>query len=204
MIETNLLGQKRTFKTPTVLGVDLSKINFKMLALAMVIYYVPEGYLISYFEEQMQEVQRQIEELNTQIAKLDKELEGTGNLREKLEAFNRQVLKLQERSEQVDRIVKERTNPAKLLEQLAKNTPEDLWMDELVITGEKEIIIKGGAESYKSIGDFLTHANDSPFFGKTLTLADSKTSTENLNGKEYRREDFEIKGKITIFDPWMQ
>lgn len=204
MIETNLLEQKKTFKTPTVLGVDLAKINIKMLIVAIILNYVPEHFLISYFNDQKAAVQTEIDDLNAKIAKLDEELTGTGNLREKLDAFNRQVLKLKERSEQVDQIVRERTNPAKLLEQLAKNTPDDLWLDELVINELKEISIKGGAESYKSIGDFLSQSNDSPFFGKSLTLADSKTNTENAGGREYRREDFEIKGRVSVFDPWMQ
>lgn len=170
----------------------------------MIILYVPENFLADYFTDQKLEVQGQIESLNLDIKKLTDELEGTDNLRGKLDAFNRKVQVLQKKSEQVDKIVKERTNPSKLLEQLAKNAPEDLWINELKISDTREILIKGSAETYKSIGDFMALSNDTPFFGRTLTLFDSKTTTENNGGKEYRKEDFEIKGTISVFDPWMQ
>jgi len=204
LIETNLLAQKKSFQSATVMGIDLAKINVKMLVLALIILYVPESFLADYFTEQKAEVQAQIDSLTLEIKKISDELEGTDNLRGKLDAFNRKVQELQKKSEQVDKIVKERTNPSKLLDQIAKNTPEDLWLNELKISENKEILILGSSETYKSIGDFMALSNDSPFFGRSLTLSDSKTTTENNGGKEYRKEDFEIKGTISVFDPWMQ
>jgi hypothetical protein len=204
MIEINLIEQKKVFKAPTVLGVDLGQLNFKMLIFSFALYYVPDLFLKDYFEQERMSFTTQLEELNGKLKKIENDLKGNENIRERLDAFNKQIEKLRERSQQVDSIVQERTNPKKLLELIARSVPEDLWFDQLQITAEKEIVIRGGAETYKSIGDFIGQANDSPFFNRSLALTDSKTQNENVGGKEFRVEMFEIKGKISVFDPWVQ
>ena len=77
-----------------------------------------------------------------------------------------------------------------------------MWFEKITLGDNRQITISGRAEAYKSIGDFLTLANDSAFFGKSLTLASSATMDEMLYGKRKRVEVYEIKGTIETFDPW--
>ena len=64
-------------------------------------------------------------------------------------------------TEDFTQIVNLRSNPRKLLERLARNTPTDLWFEYLKIDGDKKIQILGSAFSYKDIGDFIISANES-------------------------------------------
>ena len=46
--------------------------------------------------------------------------------------------------------------------------------------------------------------NESPYFGRTLQLSDSKTEEEIYQGETFRVEKFSIKGKVEVFDPFTQ
>lgn len=183
------------------MGMDLTQVNLKMMGFAILFAYIPEIFIQDYFKETLQELDQQIEAKNKIVSKYRKELRGSKAVQEKLKAFNRQVKKLKERTQLVDKIFKEKTNPKKVLEKIAKSVPEDLWFDTLSIKEDKSVQIKGAANSYKSIGNFISVANDSPYFSSTLMMADSKTATETVGSRETRIETFEIKGKVMNFDP---
>ena len=201
MIEINLLEQKKQFKMPSVLGMDLTQLNIKMLGFAIVFAYIPEIFLVDYFDDQNKELDIIIEAKGKRITKYTKELSGSKEIQKKLKAFNQQVKKLKERSALVDKIFAQKTNPKRVLEKIARSVPEDLWFNTLVINEDKSLEIKGAANSYKSIGNFISLANDSAFFSSTLMMADSKTATEKVGVRETRVETFEIKGKVLTFDP---
>ncbi len=202
MIEINLLAQRKKRKVPAVMGMDFSLINLKMVGLAIVVYFVQDMFIPPYFAETEQTVQDQINAAQTELAALKAELRQHAKVKERLQAYERRVNELKKRSEYVDQILKSRTNPKKVLEKVARSVPDDMWFEKININETKQITITGRAEAYKSIGDFLTIANDSAFFGKSLTLASSATMDESLYGKKKRVEVYEIKGTIETFDPW--
>jgi len=204
MIEINLLEQKKPFKMPVVLGVDLATINYKLLLLAIVINYVPDMLIYPKWEEGVTEINQEIEALNANYAKLQAEVKGNESVKKQLEAFNGQVSKLKERSEQVDKIIKQRTNPNKLYERIARNIPDDMWLTDITVQPDKKIAINGMSTSYKSIGNFIILLNESLFFGKSLTLADSKTENDPDSKLGKRVEVFSIQGMIESFDPQQQ
>ncbi len=133
---------------------------------------------------------------------LKKDIGKNSNIEEQLEAFNRQIEKLKERSVQVEKIIDEKTNPLRLLERIARSIPEDLWLSFLEITEEKEISLSGYSNSYKSIGEFIQIANETPFFDKTLILSESKPEEITREGKKMRIETFKIKGTIQTYEPF--
>ena len=201
MIEINLLEQKKQFKMPSVLGIDFSTINVKMLIFAILFSYIPEIFLKSYYESENIKYDEEIKQQNTVLKALKKDLKGNEKIKEQLQAFNRQVDKLKKRSEQVDKIIKQKTNPKKILEKIARSVPGELWFTNLTIGEDKSFLIEGGANSYKSIGNFISVANNSVFFESSLVMAESKTETEKIGTRETRVETFSIKGKILTFDP---
>lgn len=201
MIEINLLEQKKQFKMPSVLGIDFSAINIKMLAFAIAFAYVPEIVIVNHFETENKLIDEELKKENKTLKKLREDLKGNGKIKDQLQAFSRQIVKLKKRSEQVDRIIKQKTNPKKILEKIARSTPEELWFTNLAIGEDKSFLIEGGANSYKSIGNFISVANNAVFFGASLTMADSKTKTEKIGTRESRIETFTIKGTILTFDP---
>jgi Tfp pilus assembly protein PilN len=204
MIEINLLEKKRSLKVPVVLGVDLAEINWKPLIFTFLIMYFVPPLVEDFWTEERALVQSQVDDLDKKVKDLRKDLKKNRNIKDKLVAFNKQIAKLKERSQFVDKIIRTRTNPRHILEKIARSAPENVWLEELNINEKKEITINGGSTDYKSIGDFIVEANESPFFNKSLQLGDSKTIKEEKQGVEIRVETFSIKGTISVYDPFMQ
>ena len=203
MIEINLSEKKKTFKAPVVLGIDVGQISWIPLIIGVLIYKYPEGILKEQWEEDIKVVQEQINIETKKLKKIKRELKKNQGVKDMLLAFNEKIKTLKDRSVQVDKIIKERTNPRKLLEEVARSTPEDLWFNNLTISKDRAISISGASKNYKSIGEFIVQINETPYFGRSLQLADSKTVTEKIQGIDIRLESFEIKGNIAIFDPYI-
>ena len=168
MIKINLLEEKKPFKMPVILGVDFSQINLRLVAAAIIISYLPETFIYPDWEEERKKEEVNLKGLNKSLRRLKRVIRKNSKAKLELEAFNKQVETLKERKNYVTQIVNLRSNPRKLLERLARNTPTDLWFEYLKIDGNRNIQILGSAFSYKDIGDFIISANESQFFGKTL------------------------------------
>ncbi|OFZ14348.1 MAG: hypothetical protein A2X86_05750 [Bdellovibrionales bacterium GWA2_49_15] len=204
MIEINLLEQKKPFKLPVIMGVDLAAVNYKAILLAFLLSYVPDWFLYPVWEEELQSVAKEKEILNEKLQKLEADVRGNDVVKKQLDLFNNQVAKLKERSTQVEQIIKQRTNPNKILERVARNIPEDMWLTELFVDGDRKVSIHGMSTSYKSIGNFIILLNESLFFGKSLTLSDSKTEEDKDEGAGKRIEVFTIQGRVESYDPLQQ
>lgn len=200
MIEVNLIERKKGGKPVVVLGVDVRTINFKALSLAIVIYYVPKNYLASMWLEESRAIDRQIEILDAKAKTLSEELKSFDNVKKELEAYNTQIERLRGRSDQVDKILKEKTSPKRLLEVIARSVPDDLWFNELVIKDDRSFELSGGAESYKSIGDLVNSLNETPYFRNSINLANSETKTEIDGSREIRTEAFKLIGRVESFE----
>jgi Tfp pilus assembly protein PilN len=174
------------------------------MLIALIIFQFPEDYLRGVWTAELGVIQAEVTTIRKRLGKLKKRLRKDKGIKDKLDAYNAQVIKLNERSKQVDRIIKTKTNPKQLLDRLARNMPNDLWLDSLSINGSREVLIKGAATTYKSIGDFIILGNQSPFFGNTLNLTNSETVEETLDGIKVRLEKFEIKGQVETYDPFIQ
>ena len=203
MIEINLLEKKNTFKAPVVLGIDLGKLPWKSIIISYLVATYPMGYLQEHFQGQQTAKKQEADVLNKRLRRLKRDLKKNQGIKDQLTAFNRQIDRLKERSEQVDKIIELKTNPRYLLEKVARATPEDLWFNEINVNDQDEITIKGASESYRSIGLFIAKANESAFFGKSLQLKDSKTEEVEEKGVTFRQESFVIQGKISLYDPFI-
>ncbi len=200
MIELNLLEKKQPFVLPTVLGMDFNQLNFKMLGVALVLYYMPDFAVNQIFDEKKMAVEQSLNQLTEQNNKLAADIRKDANIKSQVDAYKTQVSRLQSRSTQVDEILKNRTNPKKILEKIARSIPEDLWFDIMTINDKNEIVINGGSYSPRAIGEFITTINDSPYFGGSITPSRQENKKENLDGILTSFERFELRGKITNYD----
>jgi hypothetical protein len=198
MIEINLIAQSKKFKMPIVLGVDLSVVNLKLVAVSIVIAWLAEGFYNDYFGSKRSEIESTLQGLNVELAELRDILQGNESVREELVTYNRQLERLRERSEQVRLIINQRTNPRPLLETISRNLPIDMWVDSIEISNDRRIVIKGGAESYSSIGTFVISANQANYFND-LSLMSSATQEISEGGVSRRVEVFEISGSIATY-----
>jgi Tfp pilus assembly protein PilN len=200
MIELNLLEKKQPFVIPSILGMDFNVLNFKMLFLALVIYYSPSFVVDQVFSEKITSAQANIDKLTADNNKLKGEVGKEGDVKSQYQAYQEQVKRLQSRSTQVDEILKARTNPKKVLEKIARSIPEDVWFTELTINDSNVIGIKGGSYTPRAVGEFITTVNDSPYFGGSITPTKQENKIENLDGSATTFELFELTGKIINYD----
>ena len=198
MIEINLLEEKQQFRLPVVMGMDLNEINFKAVIAGVIIMSVLEFYHTQYWEKKITESNQILATTTTKLNTLNKEVQGNETIKMKLDAYNLQVDKLKERSKQVEQIINARTNPKQILEKIARSIPEDIWLKTLKIDKDSKILIEGSAGTYTSIGEFVQRANESTYFGKTLSLVSSKTEQESSDN-ENRIENFNLQGTIMVY-----
>ena len=199
MLKINLLTQKKPFRLPVFLGIDLNQINFKLVIIAYIIYQGSLSFLTAKWESDSQAIKSEVEKLEAQLRVLKKENQGNESVKAMLEAFAKQVENLNAKSAQVESVIKMRKNPMELLERLARGLPEDLWFNTLKIGADDKILITGSSVSYKSIGQFLSSSNESKFFGKSLNLSNSETKEETFEEQKVRVETFIIEGKVTDY-----
>lgn len=200
MIELNLLEKKQPLVLPTVLGMNLNALNFKMLGVALLIYYIPDFAIEQIYGSRKEAANESLVQITTQNNKISSSIRKDSNIKALVDAYKMQVSKLQSRSTQVDEILKNRTNPKKILEKIARSIPEDLWFDIMTINEKNEVIISGGSYSPRAIGEFITTINDSPYFGGSITPSKQESKKENLDGIPTNYERFELRGKITNYD----
>ncbi len=205
MIKINFIGRKkRKFEAPTILGVEISEISLKGILIVVGIRY-GAGFLIqNYFDKKGAVVRNEIKSLNAKKKDLNEKVRGFANVEGNLEIYNQQIQSLKERSLQVKKIIEQKSNPKLVMEKIARIIPEDLWMSRIEILEGGNIKLVGETVNYTSLGNFMSTLNSTPFFSNTLTLPVSKTVERTYDGVKVRVEEFEIGGKITKFDPFLE
>ena len=123
MIELNLLGEKKPFRMPIVLGVDLSAINFVGMLVAIAFAYIPEMFIKSYYEDQMKGIEKLVVVERGKLKKLTARVRQNQGLKKKLDRFNKRIEELRVKEKQVQSILQTRKNPFNMLLFLAKNIP---------------------------------------------------------------------------------
>lgn len=200
MIKLNLLEKKTGAGLPKVMGVDLNKVNLKVIGLAIAVLYLPEMGVKMIYDPQIDTLTNTKTTIEQENAKLKSEIDSEIDVKNQLDNFKKQVENLERKSKQVDQILLSKKNPKKILEKIARSIPEDAWIESLVINEKDEIEIKGGAYSAKSIGDFITITNDSPYFGGSLTPTQQESKKGTLDGISASYEYYEIKGQVQNYD----
>lgn len=200
MIELNLLEKKEPIKLPVVMGIDLNDLNLIMLLVAMIIWYVPQMFLESYIQDEVAAITQEVEGINQKNQKLQEEIGENAKIKDILKAYQSQVERLKARSAQVDEILKIRTNPKKILEKVARSIPDDVWFNDLKISSENEVFISGGSYNSRSLGEFITIINDSPYFAGSITPVKQENRQETLDGVLASYDYFEVRGKIKSYD----
>ena len=193
MIKINLSPQKKKFRLPVVLGIDLGLLNIKLILVALLLIMAPPFFFQNKWEEEAKLMDNEILSLKETSRKLSQKIKQVGVLQEKVDAFNNQERKLNKRLAVVKKLIKMRKNPVNILLYLTKNTPDDLWLKKVEIDND-QFRLEGNSLTYTSIGKFLEGLKSSIFFGDSLNLEKSETVKDEYSGK--RKEYFSVSGKV--------
>jgi len=196
MIEINLSPTKKAGSITNVGGIDLSHINVKMMLIALIIAFVPEGFLIDYFDRAVQVNRNEYNKLNGEFKKLSTKVRGMSSIQKQVDALNEQESKLAKKLLAVRKIINKRQNPFEIMKYIVQNIPEDVWIISTRLN-DNNLIMRGYAKNWKSIGAFLESLKSSIFFAKQIDY----TRPPDMNTEYFgqRVEVFEINAKILRF-----
>lgn len=198
MIEINLAKKKQEINFA---GVDLTKLNYKLIIIAIVIKMFGPGTIEDQFTEKKKGLNNQITAVKNKIKEIKKEEKRLKDLKDQIEAFKEKTKELEKRSIQVEKILKIKTNPNKLLEKVARSLPEDVWMKTIGIKNKRLTLI-GLSVSYQSIGVLIEKLRESPFFDERLKESSQKNIERQLDGEKVRLLEFTISGPIVRYNPF--
>lgn len=195
MIEINLLSSKKNQGLSALGGLDLNLINIKMVGIALFILFVPEGFIIDYFDNEIQSIQATNNSLRSESRKLGSKVNSLKQIEDQVNALTEQEDKLKRKLVVVKEIINKRQNPFSVLYYIAQNTPEDLWITDFTLV-DKKIEMTGKSKNWKSIGKFLENLRNSIFFDKNINYEQPAGAKSN----ESRVEVFKISASIVRFE----
>ncbi|MDH4469108.1 MAG: PilN domain-containing protein [Bacteriovoracaceae bacterium] len=196
MIQINLKSQAA--QSSSFLGdFDLSKINFKYLAIGVVFYTFAPGIVKDQFVEKQTKIQKKIDILTLERKALNEELDKLADIETRIEKMKKEEEDFNSRLKVVQKVLESKQNPMHMLHFIAKNIPEDVWLQELKI--ENNVLeFKGNALNYDSIGKFIAQLKDSIFFDKNVSL--ENYTTKDGKESETRYEEFSVKATIARYE----
>ena len=131
-----------------------------------------------------------------EFKKLNTKVRGMSSIQKQVDALNEQEAKLAKKLLAVRKIINKRQNPYEVMKYIVQNIPEDVWVVSTTLN-ESNLIIRGYAKNWKSIGGFLESLKSSIFFARQIDYTrPGDMSTEYLG---QRVEVFQISANILRF-----
>ena len=196
MIEINLSPTKKAGSATEIAGIDLSYINVKMMLIAFLLWLLPGGFIEDFYDEKIADNNKQTQKLNKEYRTLSSKVRSMSNIQKQIDALKSQEEKLAQKLNTVKKIISKRSNPFLVLDYLANNIPEDVWLTNIELENS-DIIIRGYSKNWKSIGSFLENLKNSIFFSQNISY--TRPDGANSEYKGQRVEVFEIKAQIARF-----
>lgn len=196
MIKINLSTNKKGTDLSNIGGFDFTKVKIKALLLVMILIYVPDFTLVPMWESELQNANELVSQKQTQLNGLKRKVSQSNNLEKQIRELKAQEENLGKKLTAVKQAISEKRNPSAILLYIAKNMPAELWIKELSIDADN-MVIKGDALDYTSIGNFVTSLRSSVFIKDANIVSTSSTVRE---ADKRRIESFEIKFIIGRFE----
>jgi Tfp pilus assembly protein PilN len=196
MIKINLSNAKKSLDISNVGGFDFTKVKIKALLLVIFLIYIPDFFLFDLWESERAETEAKISQTRSVLTKLKREVSKSLDLDKQIRELKTQEETLGKKLTAVKQAISEKKNPSALLLYIAKNVPPELWIKELSLV-QDEMVVKGDALDYTSIGNFVNMLKESVFISEANITSTSSAVRET---DKRRIESFEVKFKISRFD----
>jgi type IV pilus assembly protein PilN len=171
MIRINLLGQNRpkTSRRQVDTGAALPAL---FVGAGVLFGCLILGYL--YYSWQ-----RQLNDENTRIKQLQVQKTDLEQIKQQVEAFEKQKVVLQQRVSTIEQLQRDRTGGQELLDQIANTVArtENLWLTSMVRKGNN-LAIEGSSASVNGVANFITALKRSGYFSK-VEIKESKQDEKN-------------------------
>src|ERR1700720_354093 len=171
MIRINLLGQAKpkASRRPVDTGAALPAlfVGAGVLFGALILGYLYYSW------------QRQLNEENTRIKQLQAQKTDLEQVKQQVEAFEKQKQVLQQRVSTIEQLQRDRTGGQELLDQIASTVArtENLWLTSMIRKGNN-LTIDGASASVNGVANFITALKRSGYFSK-IEIKESKQDDKN-------------------------
>ena len=163
----------------------------------MIILYVPENFIESYYTEAIDKENAIQRKLNKDFKKIATKVRSMREIEKQVDALGDQEGKLARKLEVVKTIINKRQNPFELLKYITENIPDGLWLRQLTLENGN-LIFQGYAMNFNAIGDFLSNLKNSIFFNKNIVYSAANNLPPEFNGM--RMETFRIEARVLNFE----
>jgi Tfp pilus assembly protein PilN len=196
MIKINLSNAKKQLDVSNLAGFDFTKLKIRAVILFIFLIYVPDFFLVPMWEEERNKANEEVNQKSTKLNGLRRKIAQSLDLEKQIRELKAQEQNLGKKLLAVKQAISEKRNPSSLLLYIAKNTPNELWIRDLTIL-QDEMVIRGEALDYTSIGNFVNSLRSSVFI-REANIASTASQIREADKK--RIETFEVKFKIARFD----
>jgi Tfp pilus assembly protein PilN len=185
MIRINLLGQIRpkASRRPVDTGAALPTlfVGAGLVFGCLILFYLYYSW------------QRQLNDENSRIKQLQAQKADLENIKQQVEAFEKQKVVLQQRVQTIEQLQRDRTGAQELLDQIASTVSrtENLWLTSMVKKGSN-LTLEGSSASVNGIANFITALKRSGYFQK-VEIKESKQDDKN---KDLQTFLFQISAEI--------
>ena len=198
MIEINLSTLKKPLDLANVGGFDLSKLNVKLVVLAIIVLYIPDFFVVGSLEEARVAADQDLQTMIQQKNKLTKRVNALKEFDKQVQQLKRREQQLTEKLGVVKSILTTKRNPWNILVYIAKNIPPEIWLTEVEFQ-EDELTFRGLSLDYANQGVFLDNLKKSIFFDKNITYS-KVPFTGTVTEASKSLAPFEVKTRITRFE----
>ncbi len=108
-------------------------------------------------------IQSELAQAKATVAQLEADIARYKPQQKQVDAFKKQKKELQDKLDVISSLERSRTGPVRLLDELASNAPERLWLTSIATKG-KVIRLEGQSLDTGVVADFLRVLNASPYF----------------------------------------
>ncbi len=166
MIEINLLPHREAKRAA----------DLRQTVAVLVLGLILEGGLIGFLNS---DVKSDLESAQLEVAQLQQEIEDYKPQQAQVELFKNTRTELEEKLSVIDGLDQGRRGPVRLMDELARYTPERLWLTEFNTAGAS-VTIKGESLDTGTVADFLRGLNESDYF-RNVDL-DKTTRGKEIDG----------------------
>ena len=172
MIRINLLGQARpkAGRRPVDTGAALPLL---FIGIGAVVGILVLGYYYHSLQTQLNDENKRIKTLTAQKTELE-------NIKQQVEAFEKQKQVLQQRVGIIEKLQSDRTGGQELLDMIANTVSrtENLWLSSLTRKGNA-LAMEGSSATLNSVANFITALKRSGYFQK-VEIKESKQDDKNV------------------------
>jgi len=165
MIRINLLAERKGAREAPAAGPAIAvggegaggTLQNLVLAALLIAVLVGFGGFFFYVKSRVAHLERDIRTADAELARL-------AEIRKKMDEYTRQKDLLERKVNLITQLKKNQQVPVHLLDQISRNLPDFLWLDNLRQDPNNHLVITGKATTYNAVADFYNRLIQSGWF----------------------------------------